>query len=486
LSPEVWESLPPEAKALLAWQQAQIAYLTAKQERTEAMLVRLTAELAELKEKYGRSSKNSSKPPSSDRPDQKPAKKRRKKGARKPGGQRGRKGVTRDLIPVEDVKEVVAVTPDSCGECGADVSGDTLPYPERHQVIEIPPVVPEVTEFLRFSAECDKCGAVTKAVLPDGVPRGRFGPRLMAMVVLLTGLFRMSKRMAREAMSSLFGIEMSVGSVPAIERRVSEALSAPVDEAARHVQEQDAANMDETGWREKGKRAWLWVVVTARVMVFRIRFSRATAVAKEILGDCFTGVLTSDRWGAYNWVSQERRQLCWAHLIRDFVAIAERKGEARRIGKALLKAVRPAFRMWRKVRDGTLGRREFARRMEPVEKEVAGLLAEGKICGHAKTRGTCTNLDKVKEAMWTFVRHEGIEPTNNVAERAVRHGVIWRKLCFGTASAAGSRYVERILTVVGTLRAQGRGVLDYLVEAVEAHLGSRRAPSLLPATGDED
>ena len=486
MSPEVWESLPPEARALLAWQQAQIAYLTARQERTEAMLVRLTAELGELKEKYGRSSKNSSKPPSSDRPDQKKAKKQRKKGGRKPGGQKGRKGVSRSLLPVEDVQHVVSVIPDFCGKCGADLDGDMLPFPDRHQVTEVPPVVPEVTEYQQFSAGCGKCGAVTKAVLPDDVPRGWFGPRLMAVVVMLTGFFRLSKRMAKEAMRAFYGIELSVGSVSAIERQVSEALSNPVDEAARYVQEQDAANMDETGWREARKRAWLWVIVTARIMVFRIRFSRATAVAKEILGDCFTGVLTSDRWGAYNWVSKERRQLCWAHLIRDFVAISERKGEARRIGKALLDAARTTFRMWRRVRDGTLGRKEFARRMEPVEEAVAQLLAEGKTCGHAKTQRTCTNLDKVKEAMWTFVRQEGIEPTNNVAERAVRHGVIWRKLCFGTASAAGSRYVERILTVVGTLRAQGRGVLDYLVEAVEAHLGSRPAPSLLPAAGDED
>ena len=494
LPPEVWDSLPQVARDLILWQQRQIVYLTgrlgeaeaavrlaeARAERAEARISVLEAEVKSLREKLDKNSRNSSKPPSTDRPGQKKAKKRRKKGGRKPGGQKGHKGVTRELVPVEDVAKVVAVKPNTCVNCGADVSDQLLDFPERHQVTEIPPVKPEVTEFQAYSAWCGNCDTVTKADLPEGVSRGWFGPRLMAVVVMLTGYFRLSKRMAQEALSVLFGVEMSTGSVSAIERTASEALAGPVAEAAQHVQEQSAANADETGWREAGKRAWLWVAVTASVMVFRVRCSRATAVAKELLGACFGGILTSDRWGAYNWLPTDRRQLCWAHLIRDFTAISERGGASGKIGEKLLAAAHAMFRLWHRVRDGTLGRAEFARRMEPVVRKVSRLLEEGKTCGHAKTQGTCVRLGKVEEAMWTFVKHEGIEPTNNVAERAIRHAVIWRKLCFGTASELGSRFVERMLTTIGTLQLQDRDVLQFLTDTLESHVRNQPAPSLLP------
>jgi len=305
------------------------------------------------------------------------------------------------------------------------------------------------------------------------------GPALQAMIAYFTGKLRLSKRSAQEALEDLFGVTLSTGSISAAEQAVSQALAAPVEAARQYVQAQPVVNADETGWRQGRKRAWLWVAVTPWVSVFLIHLRRGAEGAQALLGE-FAGYLTTDRWNGYNGWRVRRRQLCWAHLIRDFTGFTERGAKAARIGNALLLQVVKMFELWRRVRDGTLARSSFQSYLSPIRQAVENLLWKGTRCGEAKTEGMCKMILKIAPALWTFVRVEGIEPTNNAAERAIRPAVLYRKGCFGTHSAAGSRFVERILTVTTTLRQQGRNVLEFLTQACVAAAHGHRSPSLLP------
>jgi transposase len=439
----------------------------------------LETELATLRERVNRNSHNSSKPPSSDGPDVPTKPRQRAKSKRKRGAQPGHKGTTRKLVPIEQVKDSHDIKPEVCRRCGHTLAGED-PEPYRHQVTEIPPVVAEVVEYRLHTLSCPECGVETRAEVPLGVPRGAFGPRLQAMVSLLTGHYHLSKRDTAEVMGDFFRADICVGSVPALEQRTSEAVSAPVEEAREYVKEQPAVHMDETGWREANKKAWLWVAATSLVTAFLIRCSRGGQVAREMLGETFRGILNSDRWSAYNWLPVFLRQLCWSHLLRDFQAFVEREGESQRIGEAILAQSNLMFDWWYRVRDGTMTRTAFREHMKSVQQKVGELLRQGAACAHDKTAGTCRDILKREDALWTFVRIEGVEPTNNLGERQLRHGVIWRKICFGTQSEAGSRFAERIMTVVATLKQQQRNVLDYLTEACDAANWGRLAPSLLP------
>jgi transposase len=439
----------------------------------------LEAELATLRERVNRNSRNSSQPPSTDGPDVPPKPRERPKHKRKAGGQPGHPGATRELVPPEQVKDSHDIKPDTCRTCGHELEGQDA-VPHRHQVIDIPPVIAEVVEYRLHSLTCPVCGTATRAELPPGVPQGAFGPRLQAMVALLSGRYHLSKRDIAEIMNDFFQAEISLGSVSALEQRTSAALNEPVAEARDYVKEQPVVHMDETGWREGHQKAWLWVAATSWVTVFLIRCSRGGGVAREMLGDTFRGILNSDRWSAYNWQPVVWRQLCWSHLLRDFQAFVERGGESQRIGEAILAQCDQMFAWWHRIRDGTLTRATFQANMESVQQEVGALLRQGTTCAHDKTAGTCRDLLKREAALWTFVHIEGVEPTNNLGERQVRPGVIWRKMSFGTQSEAGSRFAERIMTVVSTLKQQKRNVLDYLTQACDAANGELPAPSLLP------
>jgi len=438
----------------------------------------LEAEITTLRERVNRNSRNSSRPPSSDGPEAPRKPRQRAKSGRKQGAQKGHQGVKRELVPVEQVKEVHDVKPDVCGDCGHELVGED-PEPHRHQVTEIPPVVAEVIEYRLHSLICPECGAETRAKLPVGVPQGAFGPRLQAMVSLLSGGYHLSKRDITGVMADFFHADVGLGSVPALEQRTSEAISEPVAEARQHVQSQPVVNVDETGWREANQRAWLWVAATTLVSVFLIRLSRGGQVVKELLGATFQGIVGSDRWSAYNWLAVHLRQLCWAHLLRDFQAFVERGGESQQLGEALLTQADLMFQWWYEVREGTMSRTTFQEQMQTVQQRVGELLRQGAACDHDKTAGTCRDILKREEALWTFVRLEGVEPTNNLAERQIRPTVLWRNRSFGTQSEAGSHFAERIMTVVATLKQQDRNVLDYLTEACDAANWGRPAPSLL-------
>src|SRR5262247_862926 len=308
---ELWDRTPPEV-------QAYIRALEARLESVEALVHALQGHMRTLEERLNQTSRNSSRPPSSDPPQsQRPT---RPRGQRRRGGQPGHPGQTRPLVPVEDVDAVVVVKPEQCSGCHAPLSGDD-PTPFRHQVIELPPIQPVITEYQWHQLVCPACGETTRAPWPAGVPSGTYGPRVQATVALCTGAYRLSKRTTQQVMGEVFGVPMSVGTISPLERATTEAVAAPVEEARTYVHEQEVAHLDETSWRQGDKRAWLWVAVTSWVTVFVVRLSRGGQVARELLGETFSGILVTDRYSAYNWYPVRWRQLCWAHLLRDFEAM---------------------------------------------------------------------------------------------------------------------------------------------------------------------
>lgn len=432
----------------------------------------LEAENAELKAKLGQNSNNSSKPPSSDGPGVKRAPS--PPSGRKRGGQPGHEGHERTRLAPD---RVVDHRPVRCRRCKARLAGND-PDPKWWQVFELPEIKPHVTEHRAHALEC-ACGAVTAATLPDEAVLHGFGPRLSAAVAYLTGRCRLSKRQVSEVAADLFGTPMSIGAVCAVEQDVSHALAGPVEEARVAVRAQPLAYLDETGWREDKKRAWLWVAVTAVATVFQVAKSRGGKVAREILGEGFVGRIVTDRWSGYSWVDVLRRQLCWAHLLRDFMGMTERDDIGAGLAAEILLEVDQMLDWWKQVGFGTLARAEFQERMAPVRVRVKDLLRIASTSAAPKTAGMCREILALEPALWTFVDVEGVDHTNNAAERAIRPAVLWRKGSFGNDSEIGSRFTERILTAVATLRQQKRSVLEYLAGACVAVRAGRVVPSLL-------
>lgn len=433
-------------------------------------------EIELLKEKLNTNSKNSSKPPSSDR--FKKAAKKKKKSKRKQGGQPGHKGAFRELLPESEVDHVVPCYPANHCDCGSRIK-PTDKY-RRHQSHELPRVKATVTEYQLHTGVCCGCSKIHQSNLPEGVPTGMLGPVAMAKVTTLTGDYKISKRNVTYLLEDFYGLRISIGTVSNVEKVVSAALEAPVEEAKNFIPTQAVVNSDETIHFEKGNKMWTWVSIASLVAIFIIRSSRGANVIKDILGSTFSGILCTDRWSAYAWMAAVLRQVCWSHLIRDFTKISERSGKSGRLGKELLAYSKKMFTYWHKVKDGTMTREQFQMLMKPIRKRVEKLIAEGMLCRNAKTAGTCKQLFKIKEALWTFIDTPGVEPTNNLAEQVLRRIVIWRKTSFGTQSVEGTLYLERIMTVVATCKLQKKNVLDFVTAAIHAHLSGTKFPSLLP------
>jgi transposase len=439
----------------------------------------LLAEVVELRARVGMNSSNSSRPPSSDPPHiKKPS---RAPSGRCPGGQLGHPGHVRPLVPAEKVDAVEEFHPERCRRCGADLprQGGGDPEPLCHQVAEIPAIEPHVTEYRRHRVCCRRCGTVSLAALPMGVPEGSFGPNLRALLVVLSGRFRVSRREVVEFCGEALGLSISVGCVDNICRSVGEALLRPVQEVERHIQTAEVVHPDESGWSQKGVRHWIWVAVTAVAACFRIDKSRGAKVVREVLGETFQGCIVSDRWSAYSVIPAKRRQVCWAHLKRDFQRLVDRGGAARAFGDRGLRLVQELFSIWQGYQREEMSRRRMKERMAEVETSVGDLLGEGIWSPDRKVNGFCGKLLDLEPALFLFSRLPGVEPTNNKAERALRPVVLWRKGSFGTNSEAGSRFVERMMTVVMTCRIQGRSVLSYLREVCAAQDRGGRIPSLL-------
>jgi transposase len=465
--------------------EAQVVARDARIVQLEAQVKALTHRVAELEARLRKNSTNSSKPPSSDPPGTKRTSRAPKGKGRRPGGQPGHEPHRRELLPAEQVDETIELPPpEKCKGCQRELVG-TQQEVTRHQVVEVPPLKPVVTEYRCQGLKCAHCGEVNRAELPPEVASQTFGERLSAMVCLLVGKYRLSKRLVQDALSDLVGVRLSLGAVHNREQEMSEALEVAVEEAEEYVRNQDAVHMDETSWLEGkvwgGSRlVWLWLVACAQVAVFRISASHGSEMAKALLGEDFAGFLTTDRWSAYNWYETALRQVCWSHITRDFQSFIERGGEEGRIGQKLMDQRNQMFNWWHRVRDGTMAREEFERRMGEVEHEVGQLLREAVAHAEKEIAGRAAEILKLEDALWTFVHVEGLEPTNNFAERLLRHAVLYRKMSFGTQSPEGSRFVERILTAVTTLELQGRNVLEFLTEVLRAHRRGLPTPSLLP------
>jgi len=466
-----------ELQQQVADRDRQIADLKAQLAAADQRIVKLEALVLDLQSRLKRNSRNSNRPPSSDppwllrKPPTPPS-------GRKPGGQPGHPGHQRPLLPPDQMDELVPIKPDRCS-CGKRLRGHDS-NPIRHQVADLPPIKPHWTEYQLHALTCTACGKTTRAQLPAGVPTGAYGPRLQALVAVCAGMYRLSKRVTVGLLGDWLNLPMSLGSVTACEQQVSAVLAGPTEEARVYVERQRVAKVDETGWRQRRARAWLWVAVTLWVTIFLIHRRRNVDAARELMRG-FSGILTSDRWKAYLSWPIRKRQLCWAHLLRAFTAFGELGGTAGRLGESLQAEAQQMFAWWRRVKDGTLSRSTFQSYMSPLQTGVKMLLEQGTRCRSPEVSATCRDLLKLFPAMWTFVRVEGVEPTNNEAERAIRHAVIWRKSSFGTHSPEGSRFVERILTVSATLKLQGRNVVDFITRACEASLHGNKAPSLLPS-----
>lgn len=489
ISEQDWKATPLAVRTALLGLEQQVRLMSIRFSAYEKQLASLReqvstvddlkAEIAELRERLGQNSSNSSKPPSSDPPSYKPKPRREPKG-RKRGGQPGHQGSTRRLLPPAEVDHLVDLKPASCVGCGRKLRGED-PRPERRQVSEVPPVKAEVTEYRRHALRCRSCGVLTRAAWLADMPSGDFGPRARAVVGYLTGRLGASHRDVTEAMAVLYGLSVSTGSVSAIQRQVSQALAAPVEQALGFVRRQVSQHVDETGWREAGHLKWLWVNATRDVTAFEVLSGRGAKEAGRMIDAHAGGVITTDRYGAYHWLAARRRQVCWAHLRRDFQAMVERGGESQEIGEALLQQAGRLFSLWHKARDGDLSRERLAALLKSVRQRVKKSLQAGARCGQKKTRRTCSNILTVERSLWTFVRVAGVEPTNNEAERALRRAVLWRRKSFGTQSEAGSRFVGRILTVVASLRQQGRDVLGFLAEVCRGAPSAEVREQLIPA-----
>jgi transposase len=463
LPPHIWSTLSPEAQAAVS-----------------AAIASLEQRIADLEERLNKNSTNSSKPPSSDPPS---VKRRPPTPAsdKKRGGQPGQRRQARPLVPPEQLRQVFECKPPRCRWCGDALAGDD-PEPIRHQVAEVPPVLPVVDEYRLHRLKCPRCRTLTCATLPPGVPQGAFGPRLRAILSVLAGGYRLGKRPIRQLAFDLLGLSISIGMICRLERQAAAELEAPVEELREYVREAAVAHIDETSWWQGRDRMWLWTAVTRLATVFTIAPSRGADVARDILGTDPQKVVISDRLKSYLWI--KRRQFCWAHLDRDFQAMSDRGGESAEVGRLLLGHSERLFDWWHRVRDGTMARATLRSKVAMMRFSFREDLRRGVASGHSKTAGTCRELLAGEAHLWTFVRVEGVEPTNNDAERALRHGVIYRKLSGGTDSEAGSRFVERMLSVVATCRQQEINVLDYLTRCYQAHLDGQPAPSLVPAASN--
>ncbi len=440
----------------------------------------LQEKVRELTARLSADSTNSSQPPSSDKPWKE--RRSRKPTGRNPGGQPGHKGTTRKPFPPEDIDREIPVLPERCGSCHRRLRPqDAMGEARRHQIVELPPVVAKVTEYQLHESCCPGCGAVTTAELPEGVPAGCVGPRFQAILALLTGRCRISRREAREVAIALFGekAKVSVGTVAAMERRTSKALKPAYDEALDAVQNAEFVHCDETSWRQTNKLAWLWAAVTPMLKVFRVDRRRNREAFRKLLFT-FAGILITDRFSVYRIHGALMRQLCWAHLKRNFLAIAERGGRARSLGTSGLKIVKDLFEEWYRFRRGEITRHGLRCRIAPLRKRLDRLLTRHINSPVPKARKIAKDLREYGAALWAFARVEGVEPTNNAAERSLRKAVLWRKGSYGSASKAGSRFAERMLTVSESLRAQDRSILDFLEASIRARLTRESGPSLLP------
>lgn len=469
-----------ELKAALAARDADLAERDTEIAMQAGRIERLEAELAKLRELLGRNSNNSNKPPSSDPPGAKRSK--REKGKRRRGGQKGHRGSHRVLLAPDQVDEVIDLFPAECGSCWKPLPQLPDALAKRYQLTELRPLAVHTTEWRRHAVLCPHCGFKTRAKYdPKVLPRLSFGPRLMAVVSLLTGVYHLSRRQTVRLLRELLGVRMSLGSVSAIEKRVGKAVEPAVDEAMEVALAAAVKHADGTTWLRAGATLSLWVIATTAVTVFKVLANGQKDTLKADLFGKVRGILVSDRATALKFWAMKRRQVCWAHLARKFIAFSERDGPAGKLGQELHEYTGLLFDYWSRLREGRLSRATFVERMAPVRRQLEAVLERGVAAQIRGVSGSCADILAHREALWTFVERAGVEPTNNHAERELRGIVLWRRRSFGSQSERGDAFAARMMTIAHTARKQGRDVLDFLEACCAPRPEGVPAPTLLLA-----
>jgi transposase len=460
---------------------ARVAELEAVAATLQQLLETAHKRIKGLEERLGQNSRNSHKPPSTD-PPHRPRPNPKPPSGRNPGGQLGHEGKNRGLLPPDQVDHFVAHVPEKCAICNTPLPkpGPDAQPSIRHQVADLPPKACEVTEHQGFAVACGGCGHVNHGVIPEGVLNTAFGPRLTALASFFSGATQISRRQTEEIFEDVLEVPngIALGTVSNMEAEVTQALEAPYQEAGEAVRKAEAKNLDETSWKDRNETAWMWAAGTAMVAYFVIHAHRGFRGLKALLGGVYRGVFTSDRWKAYGRRALRFRQICWAHLTRDFQKLIDRGGQAAKIGHKAKELAGHLFTIWNDFKSGRIDRPTLQHAMRWVRKDFQVLMKRGAKIDDDKAATFCQNLLDLEPALWTFLRCEGVEPTNNHAERILRKGVLWRKRSFGSRSERGARFAERILTVVQTRRLQGKRVFPFLVEAIEAYRAGKAAPSL--------
>ena len=473
------------------WRDERIAeletQLRARDERIaqlEQQIAELVKQAAELAGKLGLNSQNSHLPPSSDSPEERRKRRNKNKAKRKDrkrGAQKGHAGAHRELLPPEKVNKFVDLYPSECENCWNALPRIPDASAIRHQHTEAPPIEPYTTEWRRHEVTCPHCLFKTRAALDERViPASPFGPRLMAIAALFTGVYHLSRRKSVQLLSDILGVRISLGAMSAIEARVGQAVQHPVDEAWQQVGQAKVKHTDGTSWYQAGVLLALWTITTPTVTVFKIVANAAKETLKPLYGS-LRGILVSDRAKALNFWAMERRQICWAHLLRKFVSFSERDGPAAAFGKQLLEYAGILFDYWHDYKAGKLSREMLVAWMAPVRQQVEKLLTQAVAAGISGVSGSCADILEHKAALWTFIHTADVEPTNNAAEREIRAFVLWRKRSFGTQSERGNIFAENLMTIAHTARKQNKNVLAFLTECCEAHCAKTAAPSLFAA-----
>jgi transposase len=461
---------------------AECSRLRALVEEQQKQIEQLHAQIRDLQSRLDQNSSNSHKPPSSDPPWINKLAPKKPTGNR-PGGQKGHRGHCRKRLPAQRVDRVVDHVPTHCKHCQAALPQEACaqdPPPRWHQVAELPQISAIVTEHRGHARTCGCCGKVTRQPIPADVLRHVTGPRLSAVMSYLAGRCHDGRRTVQEVVHDLFGVPLSLGTIVNREAEMSQALSAAHDQALTSVRSAPVKHADETGWKLAGKLYWLWTAVSQRASCFLVDKTRGRDGADALLGqDAGHGVVITDRYKAYGHIPLERRQLCWAHLKREFQKWVEKGKTTRLLGDDGLKLCGRTFALWRDFRQGKRSRAALGRAAGRLRKKMKQVLNWGLRCQDSSASRFCRALLKLEAALWTFARVPGVEPTNNPAERALRPAVLWRKNSFGSNSEAGCRFVERMLTAVQTLRQTGRNVLEFLCQTLSAHRSGTPLPQLV-------
>jgi len=447
----------------------------------DVRIAELERRLSALEARLKTNASNSSIPPSANPLDAKPPVVK-KKSKRKRGGQPGHPPHLKQLLPAERVTRIEILVPNVCERCETPLpreAGPNDPEPKRFQVVELPPIVVEVTEHQAHGRTCSCCGHLTQAIIPAEIRAHSVGPRMTATLSYFSGCHGVSKRGVEEIAESVFGAPIGLGTVSNLEREVGAALEPAHREALEAVRQDDVKYADETSWKLWGKLRWLWAAATAGVAAFVIHPKRGKPGLEALLGKTIKGIVHSDRWHVYLQAPEKFRQLCWAHLKRDFQKIVDGGGPSAFVGRRGLRIVGELFVAWRAFQAGTIPRARLQQLIAPLERRLSNTLVEGGLGDDARVSRFCENILSLEPALWTFARVEGVEPTNNYMERLVRLAVLWRRKSFGCNSETGCRFVERILTVVQTCRLRRRQTVEFLTQAVQAHRSGKTPASLL-------